>query len=491
MRYRRKTIAPKRVSDWFPANANTRMPEDNTNFVLLVDTAATGATTTVTLPLAGTVNCIVDWGDDLSDTYTTAGNKTHTYAVGGKYTIRIRGVLTGFGTFTAKPWLVGSPSFGQTGLTSLSVGFWTSRNLVEAPKYLPLGITNLSTCFANSGEFNGDVSRWYTGTVTNMSDTFGTSAKFNQNVGAWDTSNVTNMASMFGMASGTGVFNQDIGNWDTRKVTTMNYMFGRQIAFNQNIGAWDTSSVTNMGTMFDNNLAFNGDISTWDTGNVTNMAGMFTQANSFNQPIGSWNTSKVTSMASMFARATFGGAFNQDISTWDVGSVTTMANMFSIGPTPFQQNLGPWRPSKCASFVNFLNQKNLTTVNYDGLLTGWTDFTGTGWNSGSITSFADPGGGQVTVNTSAAHGYANNHVMRITGTTNYDGSYVISNVASTSFSITATFVATETGTWNATLQSGVTFNGGGSKYSVGAATTARGVLTGAPYNWTITDGGQA
>jgi hypothetical protein len=125
------------------------------------------------------------------------------------------------------------------------------------------------------------------------------------------------------------------------------------------------------------------------------------------------------------------------------------------------------------------------------MLTGWTDFTGTGWDSGNITAFADAGGGQVTVTTSAAHGYANGHVMRITGTTNYNGSYIISNVTATTFRITAAFVSTQTGTWNATLQSGVTFTGGSSKYSVGAATTARGVLTSAPYSWTITDGGQA
>jgi surface protein len=460
------------------------MPEDETNFVLLVDTAATGATTTVTLPLGGTVNCIVDWGDDLSDTYTTTGNKTHTYAVGGKYTIRIRGVLTAFGANLSRPWLVGCTSFGGLGLTNIFACFRLSANLVEAPKRIPTLVSTLQFCFVDCASFNDDISGWYTGNVSNMQSVFLRASVFNQNISSWNTSNVTNMFSTF---SGASAFNQNISSWDTSKATTMDSMFLNASVFNQEIGFWNTENVTNMADMFNGASAFNGDISNWNTSKVTSFTRLFQSASMFNQDIGSWDVSKAISMNNMFRFAT---KFNQDIGGWDVGQVTTVNNMFD-GVTDFDQNIGGWRLSKCTNFTAMFLSNTLSTSNYDGLLTGWTDFTGTGWNNGSITSFADAGGGQVTVNTATAHGYANNHVMRITGTTNYDGSYVISNVASTSFRITATFVATETGTWNATLQSGVTFNGGGSKYSVGAATTARGVLTSAPYNWTIADGGQA
>jgi hypothetical protein len=191
-----------------------------------------------------------------------------------------------------------------------------------------------------------------------------------------------------------------------------------------------------------------------------------------------------------FAAMFFGSGYNHPLANWNVGKSTSFSQMFQ-NATAFDQPLGTWRPSKVTTMAFMFSGVTLSTANYDNLLEGWTDFTGSGWDTGSITAFADAGGGQVTVTTSAAHGYANNHVMRITGTTNYDGSYVISSVTATTFRITATFVATETGTWNATLQSGVTFSGGNSEYSVGAATTARGVLTSAPYSWTITDGGQA
>jgi hypothetical protein len=45
--------------------------------------------------------------------------------------------------------------------------------------------------------------------------------------------------------------------------------------------------------------------------------------------------------------------------------------------------------------------------------------------------------------------------------------------------------------WSAeSIQPNVPFSAGTTQYSVGTAATARGVLTGAPNNWTITDGGQ-
>jgi surface protein len=358
------------------------------DLTLIVDTAASGATTTVTVPLAGTVACTVDWGDGRLDAYTTTGNKTHTYAAGGVYRIRITGSLTGFGAIVSRPELVGAISFGRIELTGLTDGFRTSANLVVAPSILPPAVTSLIRTFHTCSTFN-------------------------------------------------------------------------------------SSAVVG-----------------WSTGNITNISETFRNCTVFNQPVGGWDTSKVTNMAGTFDRCY---AFDQPVAAWDVRAVTTMAGMFDniFGAASFDQPLGTWRPSRCTSFTNFLRSVTLSTANYDDLLEGWTDFTGSGWDTGSITAFADPGGGQVTVTTDAAHGYANNHVMRITGTTNYDGSYVISSVTATTFEITATFVATETGTWNATLQSGVTFSGGGSEYSVGAATTARGVLTGAPYSWTITDGGQA
>jgi surface protein len=331
---------------------------------LVFDTSL-AAGTNVSVPLAGTVNVRIFWGDGTMDNTTTAGDFSHTYATDGTYEVTITGSMTAFGsnTFT-KNKLVAVKAFGAAGLTglaSLQRAFDGATSCAQIPSLLPSTVTSLFIAFIGHTSFN------------------------------------------------------------------------------------------------------NSTILDWDVSRVTNMQQMFLSCSAFNQPIGSWNVKRVTNFVAMFQSAVV-----------------------------FNQNLGAWRPSRGTSFVSFFVNNNVVSrTNYDALLEGWTDFTGSGWDTGSITAFADPGGGQVTVTTSAAHGYANNHVMRITGTTNYDGSYVISNVAATSFRITATFVATETGTWNATLQSGVTLSGVPAQYSTGAATTARGVLTGAPYNWTISDGGQA
>jgi surface protein len=246
------------------------------NLALLFDTSL--GNTTVEIPLAGTVNCTVDWGDGLSDSYTTTGTKSHTYAGAGVYIVQVSGTLTGFGSNVARPELRACLSFGEIGLTSLSSAFRSCANLTQVPALLPT-----------------------TSSVTNMISMFSGASSFNQGIGGWDTSSVTSMFSMFFSASS---FNQDIGGWDTSSVTNMSLMFFSASSFNQDIGGWDTSSVTDMQGMFANATAFNQDIGGWDTSSVTNMQGMFGNATAFNQDIGSWDIGEVTDMANMFVAVT-------------------------------------------------------------------------------------------------------------------------------------------------------------------------------------------
>lgn len=65
--------------------------------------------------------------------------------------------------------------------------------------------------------------------------------------------------------------------------------------------------------------------------------------------------------------------------------------------------------------------------------------------TGTITAFADAGGGQITV-TSAGHGLSNGAVVWLLDDT-YTGKYTISNVATDTFEITTTYSGTSTGTW--------------------------------------------
>lgn len=74
-------------------------------------------------------------------------------------------------------------------------------------------------------------------------------------------------------------------------------------------------------------------------------------------------------------------------------------------------------------------------------------FVGEANDTGSITAFADGGGGQVVV-TSASHNIAENTPVTITGTTNYNGTFTATNVTTNTFEITDTWVSDDaTGTW--------------------------------------------
>ena len=253
------------------------------------------------------------------------------------------------------------------------------------------------------------------------------------------------------------------------------------------INTWDVSGLTDFSQIFFNNSTFDSDISAWDVSNATNMSGMFSGASSFNQDISSWVVSNVTNIVSMF----LGGTFNQRIDNWDVSSVEFMTSMFGLntvynqplnawtltsltntsdmfrGASSFSRNINSWSMNLVTDTsgmfkdatnynqnMNFWDIRNVT--NMSGMLENATSFNRDigDWKPNSLTNATDMFNGATAFST-----------------TNYDLLLI---------------------GWSAeSIQSGVTFSGGTTQYSAGTAATARGVLTGAPNNWTITDGGQA
>ena len=289
----------------------------------------------------------VDWGDGLTNTYSTSGKKAHTYSANGTYQVKILGGLTGYGsttslTTTDQQYLTRCISFGSLPLNSLQQAFQNATGLIQVPGNLPNQVTNTHRMFDGA-------------------------TSFNQNIVGWDTSNVTNMSNMFYYAH---AFNQPIGNWNTSKVTNTYRMFYSASAFNQPIGSWNTSNITDMSFMFGSATSFNQNIVGWDTSNVTNMSGMFYSASAFNQPIGSWDTSNVTNMSYMFSGAT---SFNQDIGSWNTSNVTTMQSMFS-GATSFNQSLGNWLLRSTVSLSSMLNNCGMNAENYSKTLIGWANY---------------------------------------------------------------------------------------------------------------------
>ena len=375
-----------------------------TSMAIQINTRAPGCNDpTVILPLDGSDNANVDWGDGTTLT-GAGGDQPHTYSP-GTYTIAISGEVTWFGSslVTSNCAITGVSQWGDIGITSLSYAFYGDTNLTSLPTTLPSGVTDLSHTLDGATSFNQNVSSWDTASVTNMSAMFQFASAFNNGgaalettAGGWDTASVSNMSAMFQFAS---AFINNVSTWNTTNVTDMSYMFFDATDFNQSVTGWNTSSVTTVAAMFDGASAFNQNVSAWDTSSITNMGYMFEFASAFNNggaaletTVGGWNTSSVTTMASMFYAAS---TFNQNVSSWDTASVTNMSYMFyedslfnqslsswnTFNVTDmiamfyedsfFNQGLGSWSISDVTTMAYMLSHTGLSQTNYDSTLEGW------------------------------------------------------------------------------------------------------------------------
>ena len=177
-------------------------------------------------------------------------------------------------------------------------------------------------------------------------------------------------------------------------------------------------------------------INQWGTQQWTSMANAFSGTpNLAGQATDTPDLSNVTDMSSMFFGAS---SFNQDISNWDVSKVTGMFFMFN-GASAFNQNIGGWDVSK--------------VTNMERMFIGATAFDQdiSGWDVSSVTT--------MTRMFEDATLSVENYDALLTG-------------------------------WSAlTLQRGVAFHGGDSKWCT--ATAARDILTDTGgNNWMVMDGGQ-
>jgi hypothetical protein len=161
-------------------------PQDDPDMVLVVDTTLPGATTTVALSFALSVDCTVDWGDESSDSYTTTGSKTHTYAEGGEYTIRISGTVARFGSTTAKPSYKRLIAPGAQVIADWLNGLRNAANLVSVPtRMIKEDVTNISGVFRNSPLVNPDTTLWEVGNCTTFSDVFNAASAANPDLSRW------------------------------------------------------------------------------------------------------------------------------------------------------------------------------------------------------------------------------------------------------------------------------------------------------------------
>jgi surface protein len=256
------------------------------------------------------------------------------------------------------------------------------------------------------------------------------------NISQWGTVLNFNLSDVF-----FGCSNLDVTATDIPVITTtsMRRFFSdcTSLIGNSSFANWDVSSVTEMFLTFANADSFNQSLNGWDVSNVITFNAMFDGNLSFNGDISSWDVSSATNFANMF-RST--GAFNRDISAWNTISATGMAGMFSFNPV-FNQNIGGWNVSDVTDMSSMFRAATAFNQNLGG------------WNVSKVTTFFRFMNIKTAANFSAA---------------NLDAIY--------------------NGWSSRPVLANVPADFGSIKYTA-SGTAGRNILTGAPNNWTIIDGG--
>jgi surface protein len=182
---------------------------------------------TIILPLDGSYNLVVNWGDEVTEKVTNIlGTPRHTYETDGDYIITISG--------TMDRWTFGKVPDSASKIISISQ--WGCLKIDSGRQFI--NCSNL--------------------TLTNVSDIL-------------DLTGITGLYNMFDGCSSLTTINR-INEWDVSSVTSMNGMFQNSTLFNSDISNWNVSWVSVMENMFTNATSFNRDISNWNISNVSYMS---------------------------------------------------------------------------------------------------------------------------------------------------------------------------------------------------------------------------
>ena len=226
---------------------------------------------------------------------------SHTFDSPGTYQITVSGDIDGLLPLIPFPTKILSWGKGIKGTSYGGMSFELllyATNLISLPNQLPPWLTDLTSFFSASPDFNQDITGWNTENVKVMNSMFSRFENFNQDISSWNTSNVESMESMFSEAL---EFNRDISSWNTENVKSMRGMFYRAVNFNRDISSLNTQNVEDMAMMFYGAIKFNQDISSWNTENALNMDRMFSDAITFNQDLSGWCVPLITSTPTNFA----------------------------------------------------------------------------------------------------------------------------------------------------------------------------------------------
>jgi len=470
------------------------------------------ASTQVKLPLVatGSYSFTVRWGDSTSNLITVYNQAevTHTYAVAGDYTIQITGTLIGweFNNTGDRLKLLTITQWGALKFLTIDTALQTTNGCFYG--CLNLALSTISdtpnfknvkqlTSFLRLGSGNttitiDKVNRWDVSKVNGFTSFFRQLNVFNDNIGNWNMSSATTLLAMFGSQTW-GTFNNggsdSIKNWDVSNVRNFASTFFNQRDFNQEVGLWNVgrgvdfnymfgigvnSTVSNYG-VFTN--AGSNSIAKWNMSNCWSTFAMFYAQKLFDVNIGSWDMGKNEQLSYMFATPYLvGSAFNNggspSIGNWDTKNGFYFNQMFNSA-TKFNQNIGNWNVERGSLFSYMLGTSTPMTPPMEFNNGGSPDIQK--WRPLSAVDM-----GNVFRNNPAFNQPLGNwNVSRVTVFLNF-----IQNTSVNSANYNDLLI----GWASRPVKPSLSVNMGSVQYNAIAA-GARSILTSAPNNWTITDGG--
>ena len=197
-------------------------------FVTQWQTTSNGESITITINpnASGSVKYDIDWGDGSPPQISVTTSVSHTYAVAGKYDVKISGDFPGI--------QVNIPASNASKLLLVkqwgSIQWTTMRDAFSDASKMVISATDAP-----------DLSK-----VTNTGRMFEGCTELNSDINHWDMSNVTTAFEMFANCS---TYNQPLNNWDVSIVTDMNEMFRNASSFDQSLGDWEIFVVGEMSDM--------------------------------------------------------------------------------------------------------------------------------------------------------------------------------------------------------------------------------------------------
>ena len=379
-------------------------------------------------------------GSDFISTWTATSNITLPLTPGGTYDMTVDwGDGTSIDTITAWNASAKTHTYASAGNYDVTIkgtikGFsfnnlGDKEKLVNVTEWGPLQLCE-SASFYGSNNLTVTAQDRPAILTTTLEDTFRDASSINTGISNWNTPNVTNLKNTFRDATG---LNSSL-NWDTTNVTNLVETFKGATNFNQPV-PWSTPAVTSVSGAFSGATLFNQPLDL-DLSTCSNFAFMFEDAVSFDSLI-----NLITTTGGTF-KGMFKGArvFNQDIGTFDFSGAIDFESMFE-GALLFDMPPTIWNTANVATMTQMFY--GATSFDQDISM----------WNIASLTD----------------------------ATRMFDGSGLT----------TPNYDALLQG-WAAqapAIQSNVSLGAAGIQFTNATSLGSHNILTGPPYNWTISDGG--